>query len=166
MRKWKKIDLTIKSSFNFLPIKDSKKSASIPSNARNIAIRKLAPSVSRIQLTNPSTKTNYLKVYDAGELDLNDEIALLELPETGREEVFIRGPTSKELKLHVDYKKGNPVKVFYQFSSPNEVVATELKQPSEKVGGFMWDFLVPDGKCDVRCGGGIQQIPAVSSDVS
>lgn len=163
----KVIDHFSLSRLNFLLIKDSKKFISIPFNARSIVVRKLAPSSSRIQLTNPKTKANFLQVYDAGELDLDDEIALLELPEKGREEVFISGPTSKAFKLHVDYKKGNPVKVFYQFSSPNELMETKLESASsEKVGGFIWDFLAPNGKCDVRCGSGTQQIPAVSSDVS
>lgn len=137
---------------------------SLPLNARNIAVKKLAPSMSRIQLTDPKTKTNFLKHYDAGEIKIGDDFAVMERPESKREEVFISGPLKTDLLLQVDYKVGHPVNISYQFALMKNSEENEVAKSSEMLGSgpFAWEFLLPDEECSVRCDGGSQQIPAVS----
>jgi hypothetical protein len=127
-------------------------------------VKKLAPSLSRIQLTDAKTKNNFLKHYSAGEIEIGDEIAVMELPEEKREEVFISGPLKTELLLQVEYKQSHPVNISYQFSVMKDVAKSEVGGTTEKSesGPFGWEFLKPDGECSARCDGGMQEIPAVS----
>lgn len=113
------------------------------------------------------TKTNFLKHYNLGEIEIGDEIAVMERPENKREEIFISGPLKTELLLQVDYKVGHPVKISYQFVAMEKSNENEVRKSSEKSveGPFAWEFLQPDEKCSARCDGGKQEITAVSTGI-
>lgn len=95
-------------------------------------------------------------------MDFGGVIGLMALPDAMREEIFIQGPLKMELLLHADYKKGHPVKIFYQFAEVEEQNFEVLEMKEKVHGPFFWDYLIPDAQCNVRCDSGTQQIPAVS----
>lgn len=152
-------------NFLFFFFSDSEISISLPLNARSIVVKMLAPSVSRLQLTDPKSKANFLKDNHVGEVDVGGTIALITLPEAKREEIYIQGPLKMELLLHADYDTRHPIKIFYQFSKmkePEEKLLENVTTKERVDGPFMWDYLAPDGQCNARCDSGSQQIQAVS----
>lgn len=150
-------------NFKFIFL-DNERRFFLPLNARNVVIKKLAPSLSRIQLKESKTENNFLKHYSPGEIEIGDDIAVMEQPESEVEEIFIPGPLKTKLLLQAGYKVGHPVNISYQFAEMKSSAVNEIKTSSEKAssGPFMWDFLLPDGKCSERCDGGMQEISAVS----
>lgn len=136
------------------------KSISLPLDARNIVVKKLAPSKSRIKLTDLKTKSNLLENSQAGEVDLGTEFALLEFPEMNREEIFIKGPLKKSLSVVI----GSKVKVSFEYAemkNQSEMQDAQSLFGKTARGPFAWDFLQPDEKCDARCDGGLQHFSPV-----
>lgn len=150
-------------------------------NARNVVVKKLAPSKSRIQLLDGKTKNNFLQNLDVGEFAISGDIGVIEKPEKDKEDIFIPGPLKTELEVQLDGVTGHPVNISYTYAVLKENVE-KVNQTEEMEGQidetkrkhnetlsatsenstYSWEFLMADGKCSSRCDGGTQETPAVS----
>lgn len=159
-------------SFTFLAIaqlESDDKSVILPKGARNVIIKKLSSSPSLIQLmmnVENSSSKEHLMSYKADD----DEIAIIEMPERNKEEIFIKGPLKHELAMHVKHRDKNSVKIYYEYAvmkhrERNNNSKWNSETESINVDDmFSWNYIQSNGrKCTTRCGGGgIQEIPAVS----
>ena len=104
----------------------------LPLNARNIVIRKLAPSKSRVQLIDSKTNQNVLLNFDVGEFNIGDVIGIIEKPAKNREDIFISGPLTTEIQIQLDFSRKHPASISYKYVMMNEKTEKREETTSEK----------------------------------
>lgn len=81
-----------------------RKVVQLPKDSRNVVIKKLAPSRYRISISDPESKKYLLKdsrSFHEGEVDLNGNWGIIGQAQPHQEELYIKGPLIRDLKLHV-----------------------------------------------------------------
>lgn len=140
-------------------------------DARNVVIKKLAPSQLRLQLLDAKIRTNFLQKNAVGEFSINNDIAIIQETEKNEEEIFIPGPLTTELEVRVDVVQGHSVNISLEYAVMNQSSQIKKKEPGINLKklekkSFEWQYLQPDGECSARCDGGTQMTSAVSWNFS
>ena len=73
----------------------------LPVNARNVVVKKMKPSRSEFSISDAETNRALINEWSIGELDIAGSVALLEMPELNKEELYIKGPLQIDLELKV-----------------------------------------------------------------